>query len=219
MASRSSGKPSSETPSSGSPSNVLSLAERLKAKIEADRSEIEALTSAELRKLAESLQQQSSDAVNSTASGIGSELQSVQQRLSEQTMALKTILRGLEAEFRSIGTLTLRSWLKPLLIGLSVCVGIFVGSLGMMRYLSGSIESQMKEREALSLELMELRQVRSQAESWGVEFMQDPEKGGRFVVLPKGTRVEVPSRKGGAPKLVKTWWECGGKPCIKLGRR
>jgi len=187
-----------------SPSNVTSLRERLRAKIETDRSEIEALTSNELRRLAGSLSRQSSDALHSTASAIGSEMQSVQQRLTSQIDTLGKSLGALEKDFRKLRTMTIKSWAKPVLVAASVFMGIYLGSLGVTRYLSWSIESLMREREELKAELVDIRRVRSLAETWGVEFSEEPK--GRFLILPPGTKPEAD-------------WTCGKKPCVRLGRR
>ena len=172
-------------------SNVQSLAATLKQKQAEDRQQIEALTKNELNALARNLQQQSRDALNTTLSAIESDLNQrlagIKKQIEAQTRPLSASLASVKAEAEILQALTFRAWLKPLALSLSLLLGIFIGSLALMQWLSYSITSQLETRATLAQQIEQQQQAlaKIEARTWGVELHQ-AQDGGRFLILPPG---------------------------------
>src|SRR6056297_3549765 len=109
-------------------SNVVSLKDRLRAKMEDDREQTEVLIQEHLSELSENLKGSISDELSS----IREHLESETDRLNREYLKLKMVLT--------------RAWIKPLLTGLGIFLGIFAGSWGLMQYLSSSVTSSMEEK-------------------------------------------------------------------------
>ena len=81
-----------------------------------------------------------------------------------------------------------RAWLRPLVIGLSLFLGILGGSWGLMQWQSSRVqrllETQETYRRGIAQEQRALDQL--QAQTWGVWLHEDAD-GMRYVVLPRGT--------------------------------
>ena len=105
-------------------------------------------------------------------------------------------LRRTEAETeKGLGRmhrLLLRAWLRPLVTGLVVGLGlllsIFGGSWGLMQWQSSRVqrllETQETYRRGIAQEQRALDQL--QAQTWGVWLHEDADRA-RYVVLPRGT--------------------------------
>ena len=109
-----------------------------------------------------------------------------------------------EATGRMRATL-LRAWLRPLVVGLSLFLGISGGSWATMRWLSGSVQDRIETLAALTVRIEEARETLAGIEetTWGVTLREID--GERFVVLPPGT-LDNP------PWTVRDW------PAVKLSR-
>lgn len=172
-------------------SNVASLAATLKQKQDEDRQQIEALTRSELETLAANLKKQSSAALSGTLDAIESDLNKrldgIKKQIEAQTRPLSAFLASVKAEAETLQALTFRGWLKPLALSLSLLLGIFAGSWGLMQWLSSSIKSQLETRAALAQQIEQQRQTLAtiEAKTWGVELHQ-AQDGGRFLILPPG---------------------------------
>ena len=105
---------------------------------------------------------------------------------------------------RSVNEALTRAWLRPLAVGLSLFLGILIGSWGLTRWLSSNIESLFEMRAALTVEIEEQQRTveRLQQTTWGV-VLHEGDEGRRFVVLPEGT-LEYPP------------WTVGGRPAVEL---
>ena len=81
-----------------------------------------------------------------------------------------------------------RAWLRPLVIGLSLFLGICGGSWGLMQWQSSRVqrllETQETYRRGIAQEQRALDQL--QAQTWGVWLHEDADRA-RYVVLPRGT--------------------------------
>ena len=81
-----------------------------------------------------------------------------------------------------------RAWLRPLVIGLSLFLGICGGSWGLLQWQSSRVqrllETQETYRRGIAQEQRALDQL--QAQTWGVWLHEDAD-GMRYVVLPRGT--------------------------------
>ena len=86
----------------------------------------------------------------------------------------------------------LRAWLLPLIVGLSLSLGISGGSWAVMRSLWTTIEQQMETSAVLDVDIKESRATlaRIEAATWGVTLREID--GERFVVLPAGTLSNPP---------------------------
>lgn len=169
---------------------MQSLAATLAEKQTADRRQVEDLMKRELDALAQSFKRQSDAALSTTLSAIESELHarlsSIKRETEKQTRPLSASLASVRAEAEALQALTLRAWLKPLALSLSLLLGIFGGSLGLMQWLSHSMQSKLETRAALAQQIEQQRQTLAQIEArtWGVEMRQD--SNGRFLILPPG---------------------------------
>ena len=151
---------------------------RLQHRLGTERAEIEATAARELKVLGESLR------------GVASS-------------ALRTIEADTAAATGRMRALLLRAWVRPLVIGLSLSVGICGGSWAAMRLLWTAIEWKVETLAALTVDIEQARQTLTEIEerTWGLELREID--GERFVVLPAGT----PDR---------TFWTVGGRPALKL---
>ena len=158
-------------------SSQSDLTERLRQKLETERQQIEATASRELRRLGESLSAAASDA----------------QSCIEADMAAST---------GRMHVLLMRAWVRPLVMGLSLFLGISGGCWATMHWLSASIESRIRTVAALNVNIEQARETLAQMEqtTWGVTLREID--GERFVVLPAGSLDYPPWRVGGRPAVM-----------------
>ncbi|MDE0131235.1 MAG: hypothetical protein OXQ32_03095 [bacterium] len=181
-------------------SKPSSLSGRLGQKLERDRREIERVTERELRRLGENLQ--------GTASAVLSNIESSMRRQAEEVRAgLRGPWRGIEQEAETLGKHLRRRWLIPLAVGLSLSTGISIGLWGVLWWLSEEVELQLHESTVLESRIWEQTKTleRLEGETWGV-YLHETDDGDRFVVLPKGTRLN-------------TDWTIGGRPSVQFSSR
>ena len=148
--------------------------------MENERREIEALTASELERLAEN------------SRGVARN-------------ALSTIERDTEEATGRMRESLLKAWLRPLIVGLSLWLGIFGGSWATMHWLSRSIQARIETAAELDFDIKEARQTLAQLEvdTWGIVFHEI--KGERFVVVSDGALADPP-------------WRVDGRPALKLSR-
>ena len=156
------------------------MTERLRRRLENERGEIEALTANELERLAEN-----------------------SRRVARS--ALRSIERDTEEATGRMRALLLKAWLRPLVVGLSLWLGIFGGSWATMHWLWTGIQSRIEMAVDLDLRIEEARQTLTQMEvdTWGIVLSEI--NGERFVVLPFGT-------------LDNPAWTVRDRPTVKLSR-
>ena len=97
----------------------------------------------------------------------------------------------------------LRAWLRPLVFGLSLFLGICGGSWAAMPWLWTTIEHRIETLAVLHVDIDQARVTLDQIEdtTWGVTLREID--GERFVVLPAGALSNPP-------------WTMGGRPAVKL---
>ena len=156
------------------------LTSRLQHRLEADRRQIEETAARELEQLGESL--------SAVASG-----------------ALRSIEADTASAAARVSVLLRRAWLRPLVIGLSLFLGISGGSWATMHWLSRSIERRIETLAAVNVEIEQAQETLAEIEetTWGVTLREID--GERFAVLPPGTLDYPP-------------WTVGGRPAVKLSR-
>ena len=159
-------------------SNANDLTERLRRRLESERREIEELTASELDQLGENSRRVASN-------------------------ALRTIERDTAAATGRMRALLLNAWLRPLVVGLSLWLGICGGSWATMQWLSTRIEARIQTAAALDVDIEEARQTLARLEetTWGIALREI--EGERFVVLPTGALAYPP-------------WTVDTRPAVKL---
>ncbi len=161
-------------------SSVNDLTERLRRRLENERGEIEELTASELERLGEN-----------------------SRRVARS--ALRSIERDTEEATGRMRELLLKAWLRPLIVGLSLSLGIFSGSWATMHWLWTRIQSRIEMAVDLDVRIKEARQTLAQMEvdTWGIVLREI--EGERFVVLPFGT-------------LDNPAWTVRDRPAVKLSK-
>ena len=154
------------------------MTDRLRKRLESERREIEELTSGELERLAEN-----------------------SRRVARN--ALRTIERDTEKATGRMRELLAKAWLRPLIVGLSLWLGIFGGSWATMRWLARSIQIRTETVAGLNRDIEDARRTLAQldVDTWGLVFHEI--KGERFVVVPDGVLADPP------------WW-VDDRPALKL---
>ena len=157
-------------------SNANDLTARLRRRLETEREEIEELTASELERLGANSQRVVSN-------------------------ALRTIERDTTAATSRMRALLLKAWLRPLVVGLSLWLGICGGSWATVQWLSTRIQSRIQTVAVLDLSIEEARQTlaRLEATTWGITLQEI--EGERFVVLPDGALAYPPSTVGNRPAV------------------
>ena len=159
-------------------SSANDLTDRLRSRLESERREIEELTASELERLAEN-----------------------SRRVARN--ALRTIERDTEEATGRMRELLLKTWLRPLVVGLSLWIGICAGSWATVRWLARSIQDRIEVAAVLDRDIEDARRTLAQLEvdTWGIVFHEI--KGDRFVVVPDGALADP------------AWW-VDGRPALKL---
>ena len=159
-------------------SNPNDLTARLRSRLAADPRQMEETAASELRRLGESLRAVANDALHTIEADTG-----------------VTVAR--------VRLLLLNAWLRPLVVGLILFVGISGGSWALMHWLSASIQQRIETLAVLDVRINQARETLAEIEetSWGVTLREID--GERFVVLPDGTLANPP-------------WTVGRRPALKL---
>ena len=152
-------------------SNANDLTERLRRRLETERQAIEELTASELERLGANSRRVASN-------------------------ALRTIEADTAVATGRMRALLLNAWLRPLVVGLSLWLGICGGSWATMHWLSTRIQARIQTAAALDLGIEEARQTltRLEAATWGITLREI--EGERFVVLPAGALADPPLDRG-----------------------
>ena len=137
-------------------SNASDLTERLRRRLENERREIEELTASELGRLGEN-----------------------SRRVARN--ALSTIERDTEEATGRMRELLLKAWLRPLIVGLSLWIGICAGSWATMRWLARSIQDRIETAAELDFDIEEAQRTLAQMEvdTWGVALLEIEGEAGR----------------------------------------
>ncbi len=101
--------------------------------------------------------------------------------------ALRTIERDTEEATGRMRALPPRTWPKPLIVGLSLSLGISAGSWATMRWLSSSIRARTESVAESDFDIEETRQTlaRMEVSIWRIAFLKM--KGEQAVVLSAAT--------------------------------
>ena len=157
-------------------SSVNDLTDRLRSRLQNERRKIEELTANELAGLGENSRRVARSA-----------LRSIERDTQEATGRMRELL--------------LKAWLRPLVVGLSLWLGICGGSWATMRWLWTRIEVRIEMAAGLDRDIEEARRTLAQLEvdTWGIVLHEI--KGERFVVVPEGALADPPWRVDGRAAL------------------
>ena len=135
------------------------LTSRLRSRLEADRRRIEDEAARELARLGENL--------SAIASGA---LRSIEADTVEATGKMRELL--------------MKAWLRPLVVGMSLFLGICGGSWATMHWLSRIIDSRFETLTEVNIRIHRARETLAEMQetTWGVELMEI--NGVRYVALP-----------------------------------
>ncbi|WP_051257978.1 hypothetical protein [Desulfovibrio cuneatus] len=153
--------------------SLTSLAERLKAKTEQERQEMEILTQQQFSALSESLRQSSQNALSTTEAAILHQLGKLEQTLTCQC--------------RTLSRAFLWKNLQALLITVSILLGAGLSGWGLMALAEGKITSLHNEITALSerKETLEAQTAQLWSTFKGLEPFQDKDNK-RYLLTPEG---------------------------------
>ena len=115
--------------------------------------------------------------------------------------ALRTIEADTAVATGRMRALLLNAWLRPLVVGLSLWLGICGGSWATVHWLSTRIQARIQIAAALDLEIEEALETlaRLEATTWGITLQEID--GERFVVLPVGALAYPPRTVGTRPAV------------------
>ena len=156
------------------------LTSRLRSRLEADRRRIEDEAARELARLGENL--------SAVANGA---LRSIEADTVEATGKMRELL--------------MKAWLRPLVVGMSLFIGICFGSWAMMHWLSRIIDSRFETLTEVNIRIHRARETLAEMQeaTGGVELIEI--NGERWVALPPRT----PDRPA---------FTMDGRPYLKLSR-
>lgn len=93
-------------------------------------------------------------------------------------------------------------WLRPVCVGLLICLGLTLGSWGLIEGIAARIESQRQTltegKQDIERQQATVRELKQ--DTWGVGLHEEAD--GRFLILPENT--------------AKRWWNLGDQPAVKL---
>lgn len=166
-----------------------SLAERIRAKTEQERQEVETLTRQQFDALSQSLSESSKNALSTTEAAILSQLTSLE--------------RNVTSHCRTLSLTFGKRWLQVVFLTSAVILAAAASMWGISAFFQSKAGNLRQEITELAARKIVLEKTVSQleAKTWGLELSEN-EKG-RFIILP--------------PKVTpKTGWTVGNQQAIKL---
>ena len=117
--------------------------------------------------------------------------------------ALRPIEANTATAVGRLSALLRRAWILPLVVGLSLSLGICGGSWAETHWLWTTIEQQIEALAVLRVDIEQARTTLARMEdtAWGMRLREI--EGERFVVLPASALSDPP-------------WTVGGRPALKL---
>ena len=163
----------------------LDLNQRLQQKLDLERQIIQQLTQRSYDKLRKEL-----EAITNTATN------TIKKDMERQNLVMTWMLG--------------KFWLAPALVGLSLCLGIFVGSWGLTRYLTSRLTEKQQTLDYLEQQISsQVQELRQQQQT--LENLKEKTGGITITQTENGTFLTLPPNS-----TLKKGWQCQGKPCLKL---
>jgi len=169
--------------------SLASLAERMRAKTEQDRQELEALTRQQFTALGESLRQSSTAALRTTEAAIQEKLGTLEESIASRCQTLSWTFG--------------RKWLQALLLGMGLLMGTALGGWSVVTLLTNRVLALQGEIQSINASKAELESIASQLEkrTWGLRLLENQD--GRFIILPPKTSAQ-------------TGWTVGKQQAVKM---
>ena len=158
-----------------SPGHVSSLVEKLQARTEQTRQEMEKLTDDQFKLLSKSLSESSRNALTTTESGIAREIEAMQFRLT--------------ANCKTVSLLFGSRLLQMFMLGFALIVGLFAGGWGLMAWMGSKVQTLNQEISTLSQakEIEQQTLSKLQGKTWGIQL--ETIDGKRYIILNQGSKV------------------------------
>ena len=135
----------------------------------------------------------------------------LQNELKAITKAeLSTIEKDMKYQSFILTKILGKFWLMPAGVGLSLCLGIFIGSWGVAQYLSSRIGQRQETLDYLE-ERIDSQVAEIQQQQQTLEKIQKKTAGITITQTELGTFLTLPSYS-----TLNPGWKCQGKPCLKL---
>ncbi len=169
--------------------SLSTLAERIRAKTEQDRQEIEALTRQQFNSLSENLNASSKNALSSTEVAIQAQLAVLEKSVTSRCAILNWMFG--------------KRFLQALFLSFALFLGLTFGGWSLIQWETSRILSLRKETAQLQSTVAALEKTAAQweAKTWGLELTENDK--GRFIIIP-------------AKITIKTGWTLGNRQAIKL---
>ena len=115
---------------------------------------------------------------------------------------LGTIESQLQTQVAAVSRLSTWLWLRPVAVGVAICLAVGGAGWGYLTWLEARIESQRQTltegKQDIERQQATVRELKQ--DTWGVGLHEETD--GRFLILPENT--------------AKRWWNLGDKPAVKL---
>ena len=162
-------------------------------------------TESTLQEHGEKLRDSANNALRITEAAMEQGHGQIRDRLSRSTVDMEKRITQIHAALeKGLAPMQwlLRAWLRPLMVGVAISLGIFGANWGLMQWLSSRVQTLLETQETLQLGIAQHQRDldQLQAQTWGVWLHE--EDGMRYVVLPRGTfNAEWPVTVGGQPAV------------------
>lgn len=156
-----------------SETSMQALRDRLQKTTEQETEAARALIKTELTKLENDLINYVGHGLSSIKKNISSEI----DKLNEEVNKLKKTRE--------------KVWIKPLVTGLNIFLGLLIGSWGLTQYLSGNVRDLLNDRRQISAQIQTDQNTLNglETKTWGLKLLI--EKGEKYVILPPGYIPEI----------------------------
>ena len=106
---------------------------------------------------------------------------------TERGRRVYIIVRDIKDHTRRMNAALWGAWLRSVVVGVCLFLGILAGSWGLTRWYANHIQGLIETRSALEFEIQEARQTieRIEQTTWGVKLVEV--NGQRFAILPEST--------------------------------
>ena len=158
-----------------SPGHMSSLVEKLQARTEQTRQEMEKLTDDQFKLLSKSLSESSRNALTTTESDIAREIEAMRSRLS--------------AKFSTVSLLFGSRLLQMCLLGFALMTGLFVGGWGVMAWMGSQVQTLNQEISSLSQAKEIEQQTLSKLHRKTCGIQLETIDGKKYIILDKGSKV------------------------------
>jgi cell division protein FtsB len=154
--------------------HMSSLVEKLQARTEQTRQEIEKLTDEQFKTLSESLSASSRNALSTTESDIAREIEAMRSRLS--------------AKCSTVSLLFGSRLLQMFLLGLAMLLGLLAGGWGLMAWLGSQVQALNQEISTLSQakEIEQQTLSKLHRKTWGIQL--ETVDGKKYIILDQGSK-------------------------------